>query len=598
MKKAILLLFPVIIITVYSLYSCHKGVPHPEKAISQTLLLQIDSFSMEKDKLLQLVESNHIDEKQLQEQFLQTRYAYKKIEWAAEYVSPAVSRFVNGPPVQEVEMSSGKAFEPAGLQVIEAMLFPKYDASKKSGLIEQLQKLQLGCKKYKQYFNTFDMFDWQVFDAAKLEVFRVLALGISGFDNPLTLKSMQESDLCLQSVQSGIIRYANSGEADTINRQFAAAENYLEKNTDFIKFNRAEFITRYGNPLTISISKLEKRLNIKVMRYNRLLNQDAQTLFDKDAFNVNAYAPLDSPMMDKRVALGKLLFADPILSGTQTRSCQSCHDPEKAFTDGLVKNTILGSIKPVKRNTPTLINAGLQPSQFYDLRAQTLENQAQNVIENPDEMHGSMNIAAQRLWANKTYRELFVTIYPNAKRAGKIYNTEIQNALASYVRSLTKLNSRFDAYMRGDSKAMNPQEVNGFNLFMGKAKCGTCHYMPLFNGSFPPRYMIIESEVIGVPGTKEELAIDTDMGRYNVLKIDAFKHAFKISTVRNAALTAPYMHNGVFTTLEQVMDFYNKGGGAGLGYKVDNQTLDAGKLNLTKQETEDVIAFIKSLNSR
>jgi cytochrome c peroxidase len=122
--------------------------------------------------------------------------------------------------------------------------------------------------------------------------------------------------------------------------------------------------------------------------------------------------------------------------------------------------------------------------------------------------------------------------------------------------------------------------------------------MPLFNGSFPPRFVIVESEVIGVPQTTAGLAVDTDMGRYNQMKINAFKHAFKISTVRNAARTAPYMHNGVFKTLQQVMDFYNKGGGNGLGFKLDNQTLASDKLNLTEKESGEVIAFIKALDSR
>jgi len=175
---------------------------------------------------------------------------------------------------------------------------------------------------------------------------------------------------------------------------------------------------------------------------------------------------------------------------------------------------------------------------------------------------------------------------------------EVINALGSFVRSLTKLNSRFDEYMQGNNTAMNQDEINGFNLFMGKAKCATCHYMPLFNGTFPPRYMKIESEVIGVPLSRTAKAIDTGMGRYNILKVPAFKHAFKISTVRNAALTAPYMHNGVYATLEQVLDFYNKGGGEGLGFKVDNQTLPLGKLGLTAKESSDIIAFIKSLNSK
>jgi cytochrome c peroxidase len=328
------------------------------------------------------------------------------------------------------------------------------------------------------------------------------------------------------------------------------------------------------------------------------LNMDTKTMFDKNAFNVNAYAPDPSSFLtDKKAALGKKLFADPILSGTCTRSCQSCHQPEKAFTDGLVKNTMISSNKPIRRNTPTLLNAALQPMQFYDLRAGTLEDQAIAVVQNKDEMHGSMKLAVNRLWKNKDYRRLFADAFPEKNRTG-IDTLEVMNAIASYVRTLVFLNSRFDEYMRGNKTAMNNQEINGFNLFMGKAKCATCHYMPLFNGTFPPRFIIIESEVIGVPQTIAKTAIDTDMGRYDILNTPAFKHAFKIPTVRNAASTAPYMHNGVFTTLEQVMDFYNKGGGAGLGYKVDNQTLAADKLNLTTKESNDIIAFIKSLNSK
>ena len=133
---------------------------------------------------------------------------------------------------------------------------------------------------------------------------------------------------------------------------------------------------------------------------------------------------------------------------------------------------------------------------------------------------------------------------------------------------------------------------------MGKAKCATCHYMPLFNGTFPPRYMKIESEVIGIPESVNSNKIDPDMGRYGVVKVESLKHAFKTPTVRNAAVTAPYMHNGVFTNLEEVMDFYRKGGGAGLGVQINNQTLPVDSLNLSPKEQRDIISFIKCLDSK
>ena len=159
------------------------------------------------------------------------------------------------------------------------------------------------------------------------------------------------------------------------------------------------------------------------------------------------------------------------------------------------------------------------------------------------------------------------------------------------------MNARFDQYMRGNSKALTTPEKNGFNLFMGKAKCGTCHFMPLFNGLVPPEFVETESEVLGVPKTKDSLhaELDSDLGKFNFTRSVVHKHAFKTPTLRNVELTAPYMHNGVFSTLEEVMDFYNKGGGKGLNIAPDNQTLPFDKLELSKKEISDVIAFMKAL---
>lgn len=639
MKKLVFLVI-LLFIAAWTLFlSCGQKTPPPEKAIAQTLLVQVDSFAA-LSNMLQMAAaggsanevSGSATEKQLQSLFLQTRLAYKNFEWAAEYFEPATSRFVNGPPVQEVEMAGQQVLEPAGLQVIEGFLFPKYDTSRKKELIQQLLLLGSACQRYKSHFANIDIFDWQVFDAAKLEVFRIETLGITGFDNPLTQGSMVESAAALQSLRNVLGRYKGGGDADSPNggdsgaggedlaKKFGAATGYLAGNTDFNSFDRAKFIIDYCNPITTDISTLEEKLKIHVTRYNRLLNQDAKTLFDTNAFNINAYAPDPSSFItDEKVALGEALFADPALSGSGTRSCRSCHQPDKAFADGLVKNTIIGNNKLLKRNTPTLLNSALQPSLFYDLRVNRLEEQARTVVQSNEEMHGSLKISVNRLWQDTAYRRLFSKAFPQKDRTG-IDTMEVMNAIGSYVRSLVSLNSRFDEYMRGKKTAMNAGEINGFNLFMGKAKCATCHYMPLFNGTFPPRFIKTEAEVIGVPrepigvagssagdagsstgdarGSLAKNEIDDDPGRYGVIKIESFRHAFKTPTLRNAARTAPYMHNGVFTTLEQVMDFYEKGGGVGLGLKIDNQTLPFDKLDLTTNERNDIIAFIRCLDSR
>jgi cytochrome c peroxidase len=248
------------------------------------------------------------------------------------------------------------------------------------------------------------------------------------------------------------------------------------------------------------------------------------------------------------------------------------------------------------RNVPTLLNAALQSNYFYDMRALTLEDQVRDVINNRQEMDGSMDAIVKYVSADKAYRPLFEKAFP--EKAGKVISSdEVANAVASYVRSLVKLNSRFDEYMRGNEDALSKQELNGFNLFMGKAKCATCHFIPLFNGITPPKYTESETEVLGVPVSVTDSTLDPDPGYYDVIGIDSYKHAFKIPTIRNINKTAPYMHNGVYRTLDQVMEFYNNGGGAGLGINLPNQTLSAQKLRLTEKEKEDIIAFMRSLES-
>ena len=605
----------------YVFFSCTEEKPKAaaEHVIAQNLLAQVDSFSALCRGLQAGAESSSVNGVALRGVFLRARLAFKKMEWAAEYFEPTASRVVNGPPVQEVELS-GVVIEPGGLQVVEGLLFPRYDTANKAELIRQIGLLQRGCTKYKTHFGNIDILDWQVFDAVKLEVFRIETLGITGFDNPLSLRSMEESAVSLESVKKVLEYYGGAGAngvtgeggGEELRGRFDAATRYLRGNSDFSTFNRAEFITGYCDAITTGITDLEGKLKINITLYNRLLNQDAKTLFDTLAFNVNAYAPDPASFISpEKIALGKILFADVTLSGDGTRSCQSCHQPGKAFTDGLVKNTNIGSKELLARNTPTLMNAALQPSQFYDLRVKTLEDQALTVVQNTVEMHGSMRLSVRRLWQDTTYRRLFSAAFPVKDRIG-IDTLEVMNALGSYVRSLVFLNSRFDRYMRGNKKALTVEEVNGFNLFMGKAKCGTCHYMPLFNGNFPPRFVKTEAEVIGVPaagavkglvgdggkGASKGAVIDGDPGRFAIVPTESFRHAFKTPTVRNAARTGPYMHNGVFSTLEEVMDFYNRGGGVGLGIKIPNQTLPFDKLELNENERNEIIAFIKSLDSQ
>jgi len=585
----------LLVITCSGLAAFRHGQAAAPEVVREKLVLQADSFLTAVHRL-QATPADIAHKNILQQRFKVVRLAYKRMEWATEYFDPLTTRQVNGPPVPETELS-GQVIQPNGLQVIEQLLFPGFRLSAKKQFRSLMESLAANAAEYHNYFGHAQLQDWQIPDAVKLEVFRVEALGLNDFDDPLLHNCFAESAIALGSSQEAIMYYAGEDKAN-LSSCFQHAINYLLQPVAFNRFNRAAFLITYANPLTRELTWLHKQLHLPDIRYNRLLNQDAATLFDRDAFNRNAYtaAPEDSATVQK-IALGKKLFFDPLLSGTATRSCSSCHQLGQAFTDGLVKNLDITGKKTILRNTPTLINAALQPAQFYDMRAASLEDQVSDVVNNRDEMHGDMQLSTQKLWQDAAYRKLFAETFP-VKGRTVIDTAEVMNALASYIRSLTALNSRFDAYMQGNQKSLNEAEVNGFNLFMGKARCATCHYLPLFNGTLPPRYMQMDAEVIGVPKTENGKMIDPDPGLFAIQPMGFNRHAFKVTTVRNANRTAPYMHNGVFKTLEGVIDFYNKGGGVGSGLKVPNQTLAADRLHLTAKEKQELLAFIKSLDSR
>ncbi|MGF2414675.1 MAG: cytochrome-c peroxidase, partial [Ferruginibacter sp.] len=272
----------------------------------------------------------------------------------------------------------------------------------------------------------------------------------------------------------------------------------------------------------------------------------------------------------------------------------TCHNPAKAFTDGLVASVAIDGHTSLPRNAPTLWNTALQRNLFLDNRSFSLEDQVMQVLNNAKEMHGSAQKAAEKILLQKEYATLYAKAYPVANKSDAAQN--ICNAIACYERTLIALNSKFDKHMRGQA-SLNKDEINGFNLFMGKAKCGTCHFMPLFSGAKPPRYYYTETEVIGVPDKNVTVnnKLDEDEGRFAVTGLPVHKYAFKTSSLRNITLTAPYMHNGVFKTLNQVINFYNNGGGKGLKIAPENQTLPFDKLNLTATEKQHIISFLKAL---
>ncbi|RSK50192.1 cytochrome-c peroxidase [Hymenobacter rigui] len=543
----------------------------------------------------------------LRRSFRTARLLYKRVEPFTEYYMPGTARLLNGPPIGEVEVAENKDFEPGGLQVIEALLYPDFDPANRAELERQVRALHREISNARTRWQVQELSDAHVFDVLRLQVFRVVSLGITGFDTPLSpAATFPETAAALAALQPVLACYEPATTApDSVRQAYAAARRqlaqagqYARRHPDFNGFDRLAFITEHANPLGRALLACQVQLGIRPFDEVRALRADAATLFDSAAFNPDFYAPTTQHYRtEARVALGRQLFQDPVLSGTGTRSCASCHQPDKAFTDGVAKNATLTPGGLVRRNTPTILNAALQAGQFYDLRSTTLENQAADVVGNPNEMHGSLEAAARRLQRRPEYVRQFRQAFPGSEVGAEptIAPVQIQTALAAYERSLIRLNSRFDQHMRGRREALSREEIQGFNVFMGVGKCGTCHFAPLFNGTVPPGFTEAESEVLGVEAAPGSHRLDADQGRFAQVPLPQLRRSFKIPTVRNVALTAPYMHNGTYQNLEQVIDFYNEGGGQGRGLSVPNQTLPPDKLYLSAADQRALKAFLLAL---
>ncbi|MEM8522445.1 cytochrome c peroxidase [Flavobacterium sp. PL12] len=589
-KNIILTILLALAVTIVGCKKEYKSL-----TVQQSLLTDVEKLE-QKINDFQAVAEQETEQEKLHQAFTNARMAYKKMEWAVEYFCPDPARFINGPALDELEVAENKFLPPNGFQVIEELIYPKYDLQNKADLVREIKMIKANLNQVRQTFTVITISDDYVLDALKMQVNRILALGITGFDSPIALQSIPETETSLIALGNSIsiLEYKDEVSKKLVELCSEAAK-YCRSNYDFNAFERVHFIKNFLNPISSNLIAFQQKNKIKAIDKNSVVNPNVITIFEKDAFDVNAFTPSkEYKYTPEKVALGKQLFNDNSFSKEKSRSCASCHNPEMAFTDNLKTNTSLKGGN-LSRNTPTLTYASLQNAQFWDMRQLDLEKQSSDVIQNKEEMHGNLSSIAAFLSKDEAYNKLFMNAFPKSK---KVEEWHVQNALASYVRSLNAFDSKFDTYMRGESNDFTTQEKLGFNVFAGKGKCATCHFIPLFNGTVPPKFNKTEHEIIGTPEHKNNLKISSDMGRYVQHEMPQLKNAFKTPTLRNVALTAPYMHNGVFSTLEEVIDFYNKGGGVGSGITVENQTLPSDELNLSQKEIKALIAFMNTLTDQ
>lgn len=530
------------------------------------------------------------------ERFKQARIAFKKAEPFGAYLTADNTLRVNGPPLPVFREDNGNVMPPVGLQAIEETVFD-----------EELDKYKL----FSQINNTQGFMRNILSDAKELEILprryfipihqqflRIFTLGLSGFDTPTSLWGLEESVVCLQSIKE----VYQMGVADTIsvldknlNDQFLQnidkAIYYIESNNNFETFDRYAFGREHLNILTKDWIAIRKTFGYDPPKA-MAINFDAPTFFESNSFNEDFFRlTYNRNPSTEIIELGEALFKDKRLSANGDLACVSCHNPELAYQDGLRVARGKNNME-LDRNTPTIINTIYQKNFFWDGRAPGLENQITSVFDNENEFDNDAHaIRASAVLQDTVYIKQMQTVFPNKN----VNRNHIVRALAAYTSTLNAMNSRFDRNMRGELSDFTDEERLGMNLYMGKALCATCHFVPLTNGTVPPLFLDTEKEVIGVPKTAANKELDEDVGFYPVYKEDIHKFMFKTPTIRNAELTAPYMHNGAYATLEEVMDFYNKGGGGGLGFEnLEHQTLPFDNLNLTEKEIDALVAFTKT----
>ncbi len=270
--------------------------------------------------------------------------------------------------------------------------------------------------------------------------------------------------------------------------------------------------------------------------------------------------------------MGRTLFFDPRLSRSGSISCASCHNPELSWDDGLAK-PVGDGLKQERRRTPTILNVAWADLLFWDGRADDLEHQALSPITSEGEMNQPLDEMVRTVNGIQGYKALFAAAYPDEP----IGETTITRALATFERTVVSGRAPFDRWIDGDESAISDQAKRGFDLFNGKAECAKCHSGWNFTDN-------------GFHDTGVESG---DRGRGAILALDSMQFAFKTPTLRNVDRRGPFLHDGSEQTLQEVIEFYDRGG------QVRRASLapEIAPLRLSAQEKEDLLTFLRSLTS-
>ncbi len=614
MKKAVV--FFAVIITVATISVAFRQTDNSAMYI-QCYTNKIDLYREAQQKLLATIQQSDIRSpeglEKIKQQIHHARLQLKSVDFWIRYLEPIMYKRMNGPlPVEwetEVFEKFEKPYKREGAGLTLAELYLEEENADKDSLYNLIHAAAEASATFSADSITGNLTSFSTFYLCnRLYLLNLAAIYTTGFECPDTTRVIPELLSMMKHVDE-IYGAFNRGFTNTpITADYLSlynkAINFVQAQPlQYSSFDHFIFIRDYINPLFTLNQRMINSYRVRsrsVVDYS--LNKTATSIFSKQLYNGQNAKGIFLRVKDEQALveldrIGKLLFYDPLLSVNNQRSCISCHKSTEYFTDTTTAASLqINGVDRLNRNTPSLINANYNHLLMLDGKHISMQDQAKAVITNPDELGSNESLILRKILSCETYKKAFTRLLKYTPQEPEITFEHITSALTFYYAKFSNYYAPFDDAVN-QRRDVESGIKRGFNIFMSKAQCATCHFVPEFNGVKPP-YVGSEFEVLGVPADTGYKRLNGDEGRWLINPAKETMRAFRTGTIRNADHTKPYMHNGVFTSMQQVIDFYDAGGGAGKGLDVPNQTLSSDSLRLTLSEKKDLMLFISSLNEK